>query len=79
MNAVMSVMLGKALQTNQKGILNCLSFMMQLAPSSLWGEPVHRSGFFNHVVKILSDDEVGIRFCAVLYSIQPCDRAPQLC
>ncbi|KAH0839916.1 ARM repeat-containing protein [Lanmaoa asiatica] len=57
MNAVMSVMLGQALQTNQKGVLNCVNFMTQLAPSSLWGEPVHRSGFFNHLMKILGDDD----------------------
>ncbi|KAN0097466.1 Armadillo-type fold [Tylopilus felleus] len=57
MDAVMSVMSGQALQTNQRGVLNCVNFMMQLAPSSLWGEPMHRSGFFNHIVKILGDDE----------------------
>lgn len=66
MNAVMSVMLGQALQTNQRGVLNCVNFMMQLAPSSLWGEPVHRSGFFNHIVKILGDDEVGLRFLCLV-------------
>ncbi|KAF8557000.1 ARM repeat-containing protein [Imleria badia] len=57
MNAIMSVMRGQALQTNQRGVLNSANFMMQLAPSSLWGESVHRSGFFNHIVKILGDDE----------------------
>ncbi|KAF9247341.1 ARM repeat-containing protein [Melanogaster broomeanus] len=57
MGAVMSAMLGQALQTNQRGILNCINFMAQLAPSSLWGEAMHRSGFFSHIVKILSDDE----------------------
>ncbi|KAF8450539.1 ARM repeat-containing protein [Boletus edulis BED1] len=57
MNAFMSVMRGQALQTNQRGVLNCVNFMMQLAPSSLWGEAVLRSGFFNHVIKILGDDE----------------------
>lgn len=79
MNAVVSVMRGRALQTNQRGVLNCVNFMMQLAPSSLWGEPVHRSGFFNHIVKILEDDEVGIRFCVQSCSIQPCHRAPPPC
>lgn len=64
MDAVMSVMSGQALQTNQRGVLNCVNFMMQLAPSSLWGEPMHRSGFFNHIVKILGDDEVRSCFCA---------------
>jgi hypothetical protein len=57
MNAIMSVMRGQALQTNQRGVLNCVNFMLQLAPSSLWAEPVHRSGFFNHIVKILEDDD----------------------
>ncbi|KAG9317447.1 ARM repeat-containing protein [Chiua virens] len=57
MNAVMSIMTGKALRTNQKGILNSVNFMVQLSPSSLWGEPVHRSGLFSHIVKILSNDE----------------------
>ncbi|KAF9226602.1 ARM repeat-containing protein [Gyrodon lividus] len=57
MGAVMSAMLGQALQTNQKGILNCVNFMTQLTPSSLWGEAMHRAGFFSHIVKILNDDE----------------------
>lgn len=61
MNAIMSVMLSQALQTNQKGVLNCVNFMMQLAPSPLWGESVHSSGFFNHIVKILGNDKVGAR------------------
>ncbi|KIJ20291.1 hypothetical protein PAXINDRAFT_166384 [Paxillus involutus ATCC 200175] len=57
MGAVMSAMLGQALQTNQKGILNCINFMTQLAPSSLWGEAMHRAGFFSHIVKILREEE----------------------
>ncbi|KIJ70097.1 hypothetical protein HYDPIDRAFT_178457 [Hydnomerulius pinastri MD-312] len=57
MNAVMSAMRGQALLTNQKGVLICMSFMTQLAPSSLWGEAMHTSGFFGHLVKILGDDE----------------------
>ena len=71
----MSVMLGQALQTNQRGILNCVNFMLQLAPSSLWGEPMHRSGFFNHIVKMLGDDEVRFTFRASLCNIQSRDRA----
>ncbi|KIL00584.1 hypothetical protein PAXRUDRAFT_821482 [Paxillus rubicundulus Ve08.2h10] len=57
MGAVMGAMLGQALQTNQKGILNCMNFMTQLAPSSLWGEAMHRAGFFSHIVKILREEE----------------------
>ncbi|KAH7887621.1 ARM repeat-containing protein [Phlebopus sp. FC_14] len=57
MNAVMSALLGQAIVTNQKGVLTCMGFMVQLAPSSLWGEAMYMAGFFGHIVKILSDDE----------------------
>ncbi|KAL4076110.1 ARM repeat-containing protein [Scleroderma citrinum] len=57
MNAVTSTVTGQAVETNQRGLLVTVCFMTQLAPSTLWAEALYSSGFFNHVVKVLRDDE----------------------
>lgn len=57
MNAVTSTVTGQAVETNQRGLLVTICFMTQLAPSSLWAEALYSSGFFNHIVKVLREDE----------------------
>ncbi|KAI6134978.1 ARM repeat-containing protein [Pisolithus croceorrhizus] len=57
LNAVANALSGQAIETNQRGIITTMCFMTQLAPSSFWAEALHNSGFFNHVVKILREDE----------------------
>lgn len=58
MNAVTSAVTGQAVETNQRGLLVTICFMTQLAPSSSWAEALYSSGFFNHIVKVLREDEV---------------------
>ena len=65
MNAVTRTVTGQAVETNQRGLLATICFMTQLAPSSLWAEALYSSGFFNHVVKVLREDEV---YCATRQS-----------
>ncbi|KAI6163060.1 ARM repeat-containing protein [Pisolithus thermaeus] len=57
LNAVANALSGQAIETNQRGIITTVCFMTQLASSSFWAEALHNSGFFNHVVKILREDE----------------------
>ncbi|KIO12672.1 hypothetical protein M404DRAFT_959382 [Pisolithus tinctorius Marx 270] len=57
LNAVANALTGQAIETNQRGIITVMCYMTQLAPSSFWAEALHNSGIFNHVVKILRDDE----------------------
>ncbi|KAI6047441.1 ARM repeat-containing protein [Pisolithus marmoratus] len=57
LNAIANALTGQMIETNQRGIITTLCFMTQLAPSPFWAEALHKSGFFNHVVKILRDDE----------------------
>lgn len=42
---------------NMKDMVINLQFMVQLAPSSLWGEPMHASGLFAHLLNTLVDGE----------------------
>lgn len=72
MNAVTSVLSGKAIETNQRGLLTTLCFMIQLAPATLWGEAMHRSGFFSHVVKILNDDKVVLNLASWSWLMRCC-------
>jgi hypothetical protein len=44
--------------TNVKDILVAIDMILQLAPSSLWGEALHASGLFAHFIKTLIDDKV---------------------
>lgn len=43
---------------NMKDMIVALQFMVQLAPSNLWGEPMHTSGLFSHLLLTLIDGEV---------------------
>jgi hypothetical protein len=44
---------------NLKDMVVALEYLVQLAPSSLWGEPMHHSGLFSHLISTLSEGEVG--------------------
>jgi hypothetical protein len=47
-----------AFAVNVKALLRSLQLLVQLAPSSLWGESMHLSGLFPSLMKTLLDDEV---------------------
>ncbi|KAH7931251.1 ARM repeat-containing protein [Leucogyrophana mollusca] len=49
--------LKQAVSTNTKAILVTLGFMTQLAPPLLWGEAMHVSGLFDHILGVLGKDE----------------------
>lgn len=44
---------------NLKDMVIALEYLVQLAPSSLWGEPMHSSGLFAHLISTLVEGEVG--------------------
>ncbi|EGN93009.1 hypothetical protein SERLA73DRAFT_116383 [Serpula lacrymans var. lacrymans S7.3] len=56
-NAYVSALTGKAISTNLKEIYASLNFLMQLAPPSLWGAPMHVSGLFAQVLVTINDPE----------------------
>jgi len=43
---------------NAKQLLQSLGLLIQLAPSELWGEAMHNSGIFTHLLKTLLAEEV---------------------
>ena len=43
---------------NVKQLLQSLGLLIQLAPSELWGEAMHNSGIFTHLLKTLLAEEV---------------------
>ncbi|KAJ2930226.1 hypothetical protein H1R20_g6892, partial [Candolleomyces eurysporus] len=47
----------QAVMVNMKDMVVALQFMVQLAPSNLWGEPMHTSGLFAHLLLTLNDGE----------------------
>lgn len=57
MNAFVKALTGQAIMTNQRDILVCLQFLTQLAPATLWGQAMHFSGLFSHIVNLLNNDE----------------------
>lgn len=48
----------QAMPINVKDMAVVLGLVIQLAPSSLWGEPMHNSGLFSYLIKTLEDDKV---------------------
>ncbi|EMD40680.1 hypothetical protein CERSUDRAFT_111258 [Gelatoporia subvermispora B] len=54
--AIMKAMT-QALPVNIKGLLVALQLIVQVAPAQLWGEPLHLSGLFGHIVQTLMDDK----------------------
>ncbi|KAJ2920088.1 hypothetical protein MD484_g369, partial [Candolleomyces efflorescens] len=47
----------QAVMVNMKDMVMALQFMVQLAPSNLWGEPMHTSGLFSYLLLTLNDGE----------------------
>lgn len=50
--------LPKATLMNVKSIVLILNLMTQIAPATLWAEPMHSSGLFALLVKAVIDDKV---------------------
>ncbi|KAF7790859.1 hypothetical protein EIP86_001817 [Pleurotus ostreatoroseus] len=48
----------QAMPINVKDMAVVLGLVIQLAPSSLWGEPMHNSGLFSYLIKTLEDDKI---------------------
>ncbi|KAJ7094628.1 armadillo-type protein [Mycena belliarum] len=48
-----------AVATNLKEMLISLNLLVQVAPSSLWGEPMHTSGLFSLLLKNIVEGECG--------------------
>jgi hypothetical protein len=53
---------------NMKDMVVALQFMVQLAPSNLWGEPMHTSGLFSHLLLTLNDGEVSYWNCFISFN-----------
>ncbi|PPQ83268.1 hypothetical protein CVT25_004007 [Psilocybe cyanescens] len=51
--AYLSAFTNKIVELNAKELLQSLSLLVQLAPSDLWGEAMHISGLFPHLLKTL--------------------------
>ncbi|KAI0796611.1 ARM repeat-containing protein [Abortiporus biennis] len=47
-----------ALSVNVKDICTAINWLIQLCPSSLWGEALHTSGLFPYIVKSLLDQKL---------------------
>ncbi|KAJ3559178.1 hypothetical protein NM688_g492 [Phlebia brevispora] len=56
--AALKVGMEQAIPANIKDMAVTLGLVIQLSPSSLWGEPLHNSGLFGYVVKTLEDDKL---------------------
>jgi hypothetical protein len=46
------------MNTNIKDIIIALDLLLQVTPSSMWGEALHVSGLFAHLLTTLTDAEV---------------------
>lgn len=54
--ALITVM-ANANSSNVMDMTTALQFALQLAPPTLWGEALHVSGLFAHIVRSLGDSE----------------------
>ena len=50
----------QAVQVNVKDMAQITGLACQLAPSSLWGEPLHNSGLFAYLVSSLQEDKLTV-------------------
>lgn len=57
-STVLTALKSQAVTVNIKDILIALNLLIQLTPSNLWGEPMHISGLFAHILTTLIDGEV---------------------
>ncbi|KAF9476494.1 ARM repeat-containing protein [Pholiota conissans] len=51
--AFLAALTSKVIDINSKELLQALNLLVQLAPSTLWGEALHTSGLFSHLLKTL--------------------------
>ncbi|PPR07214.1 hypothetical protein CVT26_012647 [Gymnopilus dilepis] len=51
--AYLSALTSKIVDVNAKELLQSLSLLVQLTPPGLWGEAIHASGLFSHLLKTL--------------------------
>ncbi|KAF8914040.1 armadillo-type protein [Gymnopilus junonius] len=56
--AYLSALTSKIVDVNSKELLQSLGLLVQLAPSGFWGEALHTSGLFAHLLKTLIAGEV---------------------
>jgi len=55
--AALTPLAGQAISANIRDIMVVFQFVAQCAPASLWGEAMHISGVFPHIVRILEDEK----------------------
>ncbi|KAF9008940.1 armadillo-type protein [Cyathus striatus] len=60
--AFLGALKSKAVIANLKDILDVLCLLIQISPSSLWGEALHTSGLFAHILTNLIDAESDTTF-----------------
>lgn len=66
-SAILTALKSQAVMTNIRDILVALNLLIQLTPSNLWGEPMHTSGLFAHILITLIDGEVLAYACTWTY------------
>ncbi|KAF8165214.1 armadillo-type protein [Crassisporium funariophilum] len=52
-SAFLTTLTSKIVDINAKELIQALNLLVQLSPSRLWGEPMHTSGLFCHLLKTL--------------------------
>lgn len=57
---MLSALSGPAVSVNVKDLVVALNLLMQVAPPTHWGEAMHSSGLFAHLMKTVLDEEVCI-------------------
>ncbi|KII94850.1 hypothetical protein PLICRDRAFT_47858 [Plicaturopsis crispa FD-325 SS-3] len=57
LRAFTTALSGPLTSINVRDLLIALNLLFQLAPSSLWGEPLYISGLFTHILKTVLEDE----------------------
>lgn len=55
---LLTALKSQAVMVNIKDLLIALNLLIQLTPSNLWGESMHISGLFAHILTTLIDGEV---------------------
>lgn len=56
--AFLAALRSDAVTLNLKDMVVALNLVVQITPSSLWGEAMHMSGLFAYLLKTLIDNEV---------------------
>lgn len=64
--------LTQKITANVKGLINSVALAIELAPSAVWGEPLHDSGLFSVLVDHLAEEKVNYNV------LSPGDGKPRL-